>query len=120
MKQRIKPISYLAKVEVDFKSIGTDTYEAVALPAGAELLNISLEVTEVGDTGGLVDLGFKDSTNAIANDIDISAVKSHFPAFVGTTKSITTITLTPSTAQSKGKAILRVFYVLPSEFLTEY
>lgn len=120
MKQRVKPISYLAKVEIDFASVGNTSYEAVALPEGAELLHISLEVTEAGESGAKADLGFKDSTAAIADDVDISKVGTNIAGFVGSTKSITSLTFTPSAAQSKGRGILRVFYVLPSEILAEY
>lgn len=120
MKQRVKNRSYLAKSTINLSDLEANkAYEAVALPANAEILHASLEVTLAGS--GVADLGFKGgSGNEIANDIDLSKVGVNISGFVGTTKDITAITITSGVAQTKGEVILRVQYVLPSEILVEY
>ncbi|MFP6165832.1 hypothetical protein ACLGBL_07815, partial [Helicobacter pylori] len=59
MKQKVHSVSYLAKAEFEFKN---GVYDLVALPTGAEVVKVSLEV--VGSpTAGSVNVGFKDETN---------------------------------------------------------
>ncbi len=58
MKQKVHSVSYLAKAEFEFKN---GVYDLVALPTGAEVVKVSLEV--VGNpTAGNVSVGFKDET----------------------------------------------------------
>ena len=39
MKQRVKNISYLAKTDIDLSTLKGVSYDAVALPAGAEIMS---------------------------------------------------------------------------------
>ncbi len=58
MKQKVHSVSYLAKAEFEFKN---GVYDLVALPSGAEVVKVSLEV--VGNpTAGEISVGFKDET----------------------------------------------------------
>ncbi|WP_390578323.1 hypothetical protein, partial [Helicobacter pylori] len=58
MKQKVHSVSYLAKAEFEFKN---GVYDLVALPCGAEVVKVALEV--VGSpTAGAVSVGFKDET----------------------------------------------------------
>ncbi len=55
MKQKVHSVSYLAKAEFEFTN---GVYDLVALPSGAEVVKVSLEV--VGNpTAGTVGVGFK-------------------------------------------------------------
>ncbi|GHS47776.1 hypothetical protein VN1165_14490 [Helicobacter pylori] len=60
MKQRVKTVSYLAKAEFEFKN---GVYDLVALPTGAEVVKVSLELVGSNPmTEGGVSVGFKDET----------------------------------------------------------
>lgn len=118
MKQRVKQVSYLAKVVLDLKDLGTNTKEVVALPAGAEITHISVETLEAG--AGALSLGLGAEKEAIATNVDVTKVGSQSVAFVGMTKDITKLTLTPTIAGNAGRVVIRVVYFLPSELVVEY
>lgn len=118
MKQRVKNVCYLAKVELDLDSV-KNPYEAIVLPTGAEITHASLEVAEAR-TGATIDIGFAGNEGAILNDIALDAKATNISSFVGTTTTITKIIATLTGGTSGGKVILRVAYFLPSEIRTEY
>ncbi|GAA6793097.1 hypothetical protein HpHCM62_10540 [Helicobacter pylori] len=123
MKQKVHSVSYLAKAEFEFKD---GVYDLVALPTGAEVVKVSLEV--VGNpTAGSVSVGFKDETN-----------KNYFLTLesitTGTGKNRTATSAKDYTATSNKviaaevknangtdiKGVLRVLYFLPSVIEVEY
>ncbi|WRD30872.1 hypothetical protein E5K54_03385 [Helicobacter pylori] len=119
MKQKVHSVSYLAKAEFEFKD---GVYDLVALPAGAEVVKVSLEV--VGNpTTGSVNVGFKDETQ-----------KNYFLTLENVPKNKTATSAKDYTAISNEvivaevknanatdtKGVLRVLYFLPSVIEVEY
>ncbi len=119
MKQKVHSVSYLAKAEFEFKS---GVYDLVALPTGAEVVKVSLEV--VGNpTVGSVSVGFKDETTKnyflnlenIGNDKFATSAKNY------TATSNKVVVAEVKTANATGtKGVLRVLYFLPSLIEVEY
>ncbi|MGN8503993.1 hypothetical protein ACR9L4_08125, partial [Helicobacter pylori] len=82
MKQKVHSVSYLAKAEFEIKN---GVYDLVALPCGAEVVKVSLEV--VGNlTAGSVSVGFKDEAkkdyfltlnNSTANNQHATSAKDY-------------------------------------------
>ena len=124
MKQRVKNISYLAKTDIDLSTLKGVSYDAVALPAGAEIMSIDLEVVEPAIGASKLDIGLKSgsdhSTDAFANDVDITAKANHKSSVVTTAKQSAQITLEFDTKPSAGRVVLRVVYFCPSEIMTEF
>ena len=124
MKQRVKNISYLAKTDIDLSTLKDNTYEAVALPAGAEIMSIDLEVAEQAQAATKLDIGLKNAnthdTDFFANDLDINAKNYKKSSVVTTAKQASQITLTFDTKPSAGRVVLRVVYFCPSEIMTEF
>ncbi|WQU10381.1 hypothetical protein KVE48_01030 [Helicobacter pylori] len=117
MKQKVHSVSYLAKAEFEFKN---GVYDLVALPTGAEVVKVSLEV--VGNlTAGTVMVGFKDETN-----------KNYFLEYTASSKNATSAKDYTATSnkvvvaevknanQKDVKGVLRVLYFLPSVIEVEY
>ncbi|WP_231174087.1 hypothetical protein [Helicobacter pylori] len=122
MKQKVHSVSYLAKAEFKFKN---GVYDLVALPTGAEVVKVSLEVGE-GLIDGHIHIGFKDE-----------ATKNYFLALdnreYGPGKNLTSDKDYTATSNkvvvaevvSSGNAgtitcVLRVVYFLPSVIEVEY
>ncbi|WP_120874149.1 hypothetical protein [Helicobacter pylori] len=119
MKQKVHSVSYLAKAEFEFKN---GVYDLVALPTGAEVVKVSLEV--VGNpTSGSVSVGFKDETtkeyflkleNANTNKNATSAKD-----YTATNNKVVVAEVkTANGTDTKG--VLRVLYFLPSVIEVEY
>ncbi|EMH39564.1 hypothetical protein HMPREF1427_00218 [Helicobacter pylori GAM83Bi] len=117
MKQKVHSVSYLAKAEFEYKN---GVYDLVALPCGAEVVKVSLEV--VGSpTAGTVSVGFKDETQ-----------KNYFLTLENNNKNATSAKDYTATsnkvvvAEVKNangndiKGVLRVLYFLPSVIEVEY
>lgn len=119
MKQFVKNISYLASVDCVLKDVNTET-ELVALPNGAEVVSVNLEVTEEADTGVTCDLGVEGADDFFANDLALDAKRNHQSSVQTTIAKTTTIKIKLSGASAKGKITLRVLYFLPSKILAEY
>ncbi|GAA8802087.1 hypothetical protein BTM150_09480 [Helicobacter pylori] len=124
MKQKVHSVSYLAKAEFEFKN---GVYDLVALPAGAEVLKVSLEV--VGNpTAGSVSVGFKDETNknyfltldnfANATTTDKRHATSAKDYTATSNKVVVAEVKNASGTDIKG--VLRVLYFLPSVIEVEY
>ncbi len=123
MKQKVHSVSYLAKAEFEFKN---GVYDLVALPTGAEVVKVSLEV--VGNpTAGNVSVGFKDETtknyfltleNIAAND----ANKKHATSakdYTATSNKVVVAEVKNANGNDT-KGVLRVLYFLPSVIEVEY
>ncbi|WP_154418700.1 hypothetical protein [Helicobacter pylori] len=120
MKQKVHSVSYLAKAEFEFKN---GVYDLVALPSGAEVMKVGLEV--VGNPiSGNVSVGFKDETTKnyfltlenVANDkIAISARD-----YTATSNKVVVAEVKNASVENDAKGVLRVVYFLPSVIEVEY
>ncbi|MFP6109476.1 hypothetical protein ACLGA6_03225 [Helicobacter pylori] len=121
MKQKVHSVSYLAKAEFEFKE---GVYDLVALPTGAEVVKVSLEVVGSPITG-TVSVGFKDEDNknyflTLENGAN-SANKNATSAKDYTATSDKVIVAEVKKANEKDtKGVLRVLYFLPSVIEVEY
>ncbi|WQX95711.1 hypothetical protein KVK99_01015 [Helicobacter pylori] len=119
MKQKVHRVSYLAKAEFEFKN---GVYDLVALPTGAEVVKVALEV--VGKpTAGKVSVGFKDETtkNYFLEDIDSITYKNATSAKDYTATSNKVVVAEVKNANGTDvKGVLRVLYFLPSVIEVEY
>ncbi|GAA7075567.1 hypothetical protein [Helicobacter pylori] len=119
MKQKVHSVSYLAKAEFEFKN---GVYDLVALPTGAEVVKVTLEV--VGNpSSGTVSVGFKDETNKnyfltlepIQNNKNATSAKDYTA-----TSSKVVVAEVKNTSNEDTKGVLRVLYFLPSVIEVEY
>ncbi len=119
MKQKVHSVSYLAKAEFEFKD---GVYDLVALPTGAEVVKVSLEV--VGNpAAGSVSVGFKDETKKeyflkleSANTNKNATSAKDYTA----TDSKVVVAEVKSANGNDTKGVLRVLYFLPSVIEVEY
>ncbi len=121
MKQKVHSVSYLAKAEFEFKN---GVYDLVALPAGAEVLKVSLEL--VGNpNSGLVSVFLKDKiTNhavTLLNDVATNFTNTTVSTkdYTVTSNKVVTLEVTDAN-ESNIKGVLRVLYFLPSVIEVEY
>ncbi|GAA7168031.1 hypothetical protein HpCK100_14990 [Helicobacter pylori] len=119
MKQKVHSVSYLVKAEFEFKN---GVYDLAALPTGAEVVRVSLEV--VGNpTAGSISVGFKDETTKnYFFDLNVSDNKN----LAISAKDYTATSNKVVVAEVKNadgndiKGVLRVVYFLPSVIEVEY
>ncbi|WQX84942.1 hypothetical protein KVM54_04650 [Helicobacter pylori] len=113
MKQKVHSVSYLAKAEFEFKN---GVYDLVAIPSGAEVIKVALEV--IGNpTAGTVSVGFKDETNKnyFLASISLTSEKCTTSAKDYTATSNKVVVAEVKTANGTDiKGVLRVLYFLPS------
>lgn len=57
MRQNVHNVSYLAVTILNLATIQDESYPAVALPSGAEVLSVSVEVKEEADAGTTLKVG---------------------------------------------------------------
>ncbi|WP_131158288.1 hypothetical protein [Helicobacter pylori] len=121
MKQKVHSVSYLAKAEFAFKN---GVYDLVALPTGAEVVKVSLEV--VGNpTVGNVSVGFKDENtkNYFFNSLELANKNSKNSTsakdYTATSNKVV-VAEVKSANDSDVKGVLRVLYFLPSVIEVEY
>ncbi|QEF34668.1 hypothetical protein D2C78_00890 [Helicobacter pylori] len=119
MKQKVHSVSYLAKAEFEFKN---GVYDLVALPTGAEVVKVSLEV--VGTlTSGSVSVGFKDETaknyflilDPVKTDKNVTSAKDYTA-----TSNKVVVAEVKSASGDEVKGVLRVLYFLPSVIEVKY
>ncbi|WQY81431.1 hypothetical protein E5L62_01035 [Helicobacter pylori] len=117
MKQKVHSVSYLAKAEFEFKN---GVYDLVALPTGAEVVKVALEV--VGNpTVGSISVGFKDEKNYFLTLENIQSNKNATSAKDYTATSDKVVVAEVKNAnESDSKGVLRVLYFLPSVIEVEY
>ncbi|KHL89690.1 hypothetical protein HPY499_07350 [Helicobacter pylori] len=119
MKQKVHSVSYLAKAEFEFKN---GVYDLVALPTGAEVVKVSLEV--VGNPlAGSISVGFKNDTtkNYFLTLENIQQNKNATSAKDYTATSNKVVVAEVKTANGEDvKGVLRVLYFLPSVIEVEY
>ncbi|WP_231253507.1 hypothetical protein [Helicobacter pylori] len=118
MKQKVHSVSYLAKAEFEFKN---GVYDLVALPCGAEVVKVSLEV--VGNpTTGNVSVGFKDeATKEYFLKLEDIKTKNATSAkdYTATSNKVVVAEVKNATGIDI-KGVLRVLYFLPSVIEVEY
>ncbi|GAA6803478.1 hypothetical protein BTM502_14660 [Helicobacter pylori] len=121
MKQKVHSVSYLAKAEFEFKN---GVYDLVALPTGAEVVKVSLEV--VGNpSSGAVDVGFKDETpikNYFLTLDNITTITRHATSakdYTATSSKVIVAEVKNASGENI-KGVLRVLYFLPSVIEVEY
>ncbi|WP_120936496.1 hypothetical protein [Helicobacter pylori] len=130
MKQKVHSVSYLAKAEFEFKN---GVYDLVALPTGAEVVKVSLEVVGGGPTtSGSVNVGFKDEPRkdyflAIDNILSIDNISrnilSSFTSskdYTATSNKVVVAEVLSANDSDNVKGVLRVLYFLPSVIEVEY
>ncbi|WRC75004.1 hypothetical protein E5K93_03570 [Helicobacter pylori] len=119
MKQKVHSVSYLAKAEFEFKN---GVYDLVALPTGAEVVKVTLEV--VGNpTAGTISVGFKDETskNYFLTLENLTTNKNATSAKDYTATSNKVVVAEVKNANGNDtKGALRVLYFLPSVIEVEY
>ncbi|GAA9651213.1 hypothetical protein HpHCM43_14800 [Helicobacter pylori] len=130
MKQKVHSVSYLAKAEFEFKN---GVYDLVALPTGAEVVKVSLEI--VGSdlmTEGGVNVGFKDEPqknyflnldNILAIDNVSKNILHSFTSnrdYTATSNKVVVAEVLAAKGYDNVKGILRVLYFLPSVIEVEY
>ncbi|MFP6095478.1 hypothetical protein ACLGAV_06925 [Helicobacter pylori] len=122
MKQKVHSVSYLAKAEFEFKN---GVYNLVALPTGAEVVKVSLEI--VGDpvVGGSVSVGFKDETTKdyFLTVTSLQVANNHATSakdYTATDDKVVVAEVKNAANESDTKGVLRVLYFLPSVIEVEY
>ncbi|GHR59291.1 hypothetical protein VN0511_14970 [Helicobacter pylori] len=117
MKQKVHSVSYLAKAEFELKD---GVYDLVALPTGAEVVKVSLEV--VGRlTAGTVSVGFKDeSQKNYFLVLDSSSQKATSAKDYTATSNKVVVAEVKNANANDTKGVLRVLYFLPSVIEVEY
>ncbi len=117
MKQKVHSVSYLAKAEFEFKN---GVYDLVALPTGAEVVKVSLEV--VGNpTAGTVSVGFKDETtkNYFLEVNNTQKQATSAKDYTATSNKVVVAEVKNANGNDT-KGVLRVLYFLPSVIEVEY
>ncbi len=119
MKQKVHSVSYLAKAEFEFKN---GVYDLVALPCGAEVVKVSLEV--VGNpTGGNISVGFKDeATKNYFLTLDVNATEKQATSdkdYTATSNKVVVAEVKNANGEDV-RGVLRVLYFLPSVIEVEY
>ncbi|ANT43123.1 hypothetical protein JT081_07860 [Helicobacter pylori] len=122
MKQKVHSVSYLAKAEFEFKN---GVYDLVAIPSGAEVIKVSLEV--VGNpTTGDISVGFKDEAKKdyfltlenIGSNKNATSAKD----YTATSNKVVVAEVKNSIVNDDNniRGVLRVLYFLPSVIEVEY
>ncbi len=119
MKQKVHSVSYLAKAEFEYKN---GVHDLVALPTGAEVVKVSLELVGA-PTEGRVSVGFKDEiskdyflTLEIPNETNRCTSTKDYTA----TSNKAVVAEVKNTNANGTKGVLRVLYFLPSVIEVEY
>ncbi|GHQ67049.1 hypothetical protein VN0401_08180 [Helicobacter pylori] len=130
MKQKVHSVSYLAKAEFKFKN---GVYDLVALPAGAEVVKVTLEVVNGNPTTeGGINVGFKDErqkdyflalSSIMLLDNVSKNILSSFTSnkdYTATSNKVIVAEVSNSNNYDNVKCVLRVLYFLPSVIEVEY
>ncbi|GHQ95758.1 hypothetical protein VN0418_14960 [Helicobacter pylori] len=120
MKQKVHSVSYLAKAEFELKD---GVYDLVALPSGAEVVKVSLEV--VGKLiAGTVSVGFKDESQknyflTLETNNSNNKVATSAKDYTATSNKVVVAEVKNANGNDT-KGVLRVLYFLPSVIEVEY
>ncbi|GAA9832803.1 hypothetical protein VN0530_15550 [Helicobacter pylori] len=121
MKQKVHSVSYLARAEFELKS---GVYDLVALPSGAEVVKVSLEVVGTGmGNAENISVGFKDEADKnyfLSLDIKESARIATSARDYTATSNKVVVAEVKNANTNDAKGVLRVLYFLPSVIEVEY
>ncbi|GAA7834426.1 hypothetical protein HpMS158_12640 [Helicobacter pylori] len=121
MKQKVHSVSYLAKAEFGVKN---GVYDLVALPTGAEVVKVTLEV--VGNhTNESISVGFKDENDKnyflILEDIGTKKNAMSDKDYTVTSNKVVVAEVKNAIGtDTNTKGVLRVLYFLPSVIEVDY
>ncbi|GAA7813433.1 hypothetical protein HpMS14_15440 [Helicobacter pylori] len=126
MKQKVHSVSYLAKAEFEFKN---GVYDLVALPTGAEVVKVSLELVGISVAREtIIRVGFKDESTkdyflrlSLSDEVvgrTITSVKDY--TATQNKVIVAEVEVKDATLSSDAKCVLRVLYFLPSVIEVEY
>ncbi|GAA7140044.1 hypothetical protein ID0308_06370 [Helicobacter pylori] len=119
MKQKVHSVSYLAKAEFEFKD---GVYDLVALPTGAEVVKVSLEVVGKANAG-TVSVGFKDETQKdyflTLDNITTTPRATSAKDYTATSSKVVVAEVKKANGDNTN-GVLRVLYFLPSVIEVEY
>lgn len=121
MQQKVKFEAQCARIEVNLADIGTDTFKAIILPEGAEILQVNVEVLEATASGKTLNVGLDSENTFFSSALDVATKGANYnSAKVTTINGTSALTLTATAACAKGRVCVRAFYFLPSEKMIEY
>lgn len=120
MKQKVHSVSYLAKAEFELKN---GVYDLVALPTGAEVVKVSLEVVGNFVTGN-INVGFKDENSknyflTLENLTTSNNIATSAKDYTATSNKVVVAEVKNANGNDI-KGVLRVLYFLPSVIEVEY
>ncbi len=120
MKQKVHNVSYFAKAEFELKN---GVYDLVALPTGAEVVKVSLEV--VGNLpSGRISVGFKDESTKnyflTLENTDAKKEATSAKDYTATSNQVVVAEVGNASSGGDAKGVLRVLYFLPSVIEVEY
>ncbi len=117
MKQKVHSVSYFAKAEFELKD---GVYDLVALPTGAEVLKVSLEV-DVSMSAGSISVGFKDETKKdYFLTLETGKKNATSDKDYTATSNKVVVAEVKNAGENNAKSVLRVLYFLPSVIEVEY
>ena len=117
-QQKVNHISYLSVNPLDLSLIDTpDDVDVCILPEGAEIIDVTLEVSTPAAMGSTATLNI-DGKDFITS-ADITSATCHRSATFTTLKKASILKGNFGSANS-GEVVVRVHYFLPSQILAEY
>ncbi|GHS30114.1 hypothetical protein VN1155_10730 [Helicobacter pylori] len=123
MKQKVHSVSYLAKAEFEFTN---GIYDLVALPSGAEVVKVSLEVVGLkAANAGSISVGLKDENQKdkdyflTLENISSYKVATSARDYTATSNKVV-VAEVKNASGNDNKGVLRVLYFLPSVIEVEY
>lgn len=115
--QKVNHTSYLCVVPIDLSTqANTSNVDICILPEGAEILSVSLEIITPAPATSVATLSI--GTKEFISNVDIATKTSHQSGVI-TSLSKSEILKGNFTGQS-GEFVVRVFYFLPSQIVTEF
>lgn len=121
VNKAVFPLFEMQKVVVGIDNAGVAKLtELLTLPIGAEIHEVSVEVTTAFVASTTIDLGLTSSANKFLNDQSL-AVVGNFKSTVQTALvKPENMTVTFNQASATGAASIRVVYFLPSTEIRDY
>lgn len=124
MQQRVNNISYLAVSKTNLNSLSTIYKDTVAIPKGAHIISVMLELKDSEGTGEVTVTLCKAKLNFFENvTLDGAAANSKFltSSIHAQASDNDTVAVQLNTGSfTKGELVVKVLYFLPSQVLTEF
>lgn len=120
MIQKVKNSHFTACVVIDSASFSDGLkLDAVALPSGAEVLSVNVEIKEPAQETTTASVGLNETDDAFLKDVSLSTKQNHASAVVTDTQKPSIVTFTLKQAITQGVFKLRVHYANPGEITHE-